>query len=418
VDRTLPALRSKVVKRDPFYEPVPPLAASSGIARADLLIFHGATRLFFPYFHVVGDGIDGRLLETLASVDARPVTDRSRLLRLLQRFSEVLKDGHGFTGLMGPQPPVAGYFPVTLEQISGEPVIRRSLAPGVNPGDTLVSVAGRPIAEWLAEEQAHTSAATPGYLHDLAMRRITALQGPTVFGLRGVDGTTRTVVVQPQPVTALRQVGTAPSRRAAGSLVDLGAPLLHYINLSDEVMTSAVAFRQAVAAASGAMGLVVDMRGYPGVNPYEVAARLIPWTFSSPIYRYPRYTGPDQLELSGSPFPIAPLMNPSYAGPIVLLVGPRTVSAAETFSTMLTAAGRATVIGRRSAATNGNLTRLFMPGVASASFTGMEVLNPDGSRFHGVGIVPQLEVEPTAADLAEGRDAELLRAIQFLQTGQ
>jgi C-terminal processing protease CtpA/Prc len=51
-------------------------------------------------------------------------------------------------------------------------------------------------------------------------------------------------------------------------------------------------------------------------------------------------------------------------------------------------------------------------------YTGMEVLFPDRARFHGVGIVPDIEVAPTAADIAEGRDPELLRAIHFLQTGQ
>jgi hypothetical protein len=315
-----------------------------------------------------------------------------------------------------PQP--AGFFPVTLEQVAGEPVIRRSLVSGVNPGDTLISVGGRPMSEWLDEERSRASAATPGYLNDLVMQRLNTLSGPTVFGLRAVDGTTRTVEVLPQPVSALYQVGTAPSRRAAGSLADLGAPLLHYINLSNEVLTSQQALHQALAGASGAMGLVVDMRGYPGVNHYEVAARLIPEQFSSPLFRVPLWLGPDRFQMTERFTLRQPLSNPSYAGPIVLLVGPRTLSAAENFSIMLTAAGRATVIGRRSAGTNGNITRLYMPGVMSVTFTGMEVLNPDRSRFHGVGIVPQIEVAPTAADLAEGRDPELLRAIQFLQTGQ
>jgi hypothetical protein len=318
---------------------------------------------------------------------------------------------------MGPSV-VAGYFPVTLEQVDGAPVIRRSLVPGVNPGDTLVSVAGRPMSEWLDEERSRAPAATPGHVNDIAMRRLTTLRGPTLFGLRALDGTTRTVEVQPQPLSALLRVGTAPSRRAAGSLADLGAPLLHYLNLSDEVITSPAAFRQALAGAAGATGLVVDMRGYPGVNNYELAARLIPEPFYSPLFRVPLWLGPDHFQMTERFTTQQPLSSPSYAGPIVLLVGPRTVSAAENFSIMLTAAGRATVIGRRSAGTNGNITRLYMPGVMSVTFTGMEVLNPDRSRFHGVGIVPQIEVAPTAADIAEGRDPELLRAVQFLQTGQ
>jgi carboxyl-terminal processing protease len=40
---------------------------------------------------------------------------------------------------------------------------------------------------------------------------------------------------------------------------------------------------------------------------------------------------------------------------------------------------------------------------------------PDGSRFEGVGITPDIEVLPTAADLRAGRDPELERALEVLQ---
>jgi C-terminal processing protease CtpA/Prc len=51
-------------------------------------------------------------------------------------------------------------------------------------------------------------------------------------------------------------------------------------------------------------------------------------------------------------------------------------------------------------------------------FTGTEVRFPDRSTFHGVGIVPDVEVKPTASDLATGRDPELLKAIELLQSGE
>ncbi|MCP3165682.1 S41 family peptidase [Myxococcus qinghaiensis] len=416
VDRTAPVVRKAPSERIPF-EDTPPPGASSGIARADLLILHGATRLFFPYFHVVGDGIDARLMETLALVDATPVTQSSQTHRLLQRFNEVLKDGHGFVDDWNSDAP-AGYFPVALEEVSGEPVIRRSALPDVHPGDTVVSVGGTPMSAWLAEEKAHASAATPGYLHNVVVRRLLPLKGPTTFGLRAVDGTVRSVQVQPQPVAALRQVSGPASLRGAGSLADLGAPELHYLNLASEVLNTPAAFLTALTGAQGAQGLVVDMRGYPGVSNYQIAERLVPAPFQSPIFRYPVWTGPDAFEMFDSIHTRQPQSNPSYAGPIVLLVGPGTVSAAENFSIMLKGAQRVTVVGRRSAGTNGNITYLLLPGLMSACFTSMEVLHQNRERFHGIGIVPDIEVAPTASDIATGRDPELLRAIEYLRTGQ
>ncbi|QSQ12496.1 S41 family peptidase [Myxococcus landrumensis] len=411
VDRTASVMRNAPPKRVP--PEVVPAEASSGIARAGLVILHGATRLFFPYFATVGDGIDGRLLETLASVDAEPVTKREQTQRLLLRFSEVLQDGHGFVFAPGAPPPV-GYFGVVLEQVAGEPVIRRSMVTEVHPGDAVTSVDGQPMSEWLATEQARAAAATPGYKHDVAIRRLLRLNGPTTFGLRGVDGATRFVRVQPQP----RMVTGPASLRGAGDLADLGAPELHYINMAHEVLTTPEEFQTALTAAQGASGLVVDMRGYPGVNTYQAAQRLIPTTFSTPFFRTPVWSGPGAFEMREEVYELEPLSSPSYAGPMVLLVGPRSVSAAENFSMMLTGARRVTVIGRRSAGTNGNITQLMLPGRMTAMFTCMEMLNTDRSRFHGVGIVPDIEVAPTALDLSTGNDPELRRAIAFLRTGQ
>ena len=44
----------------------------------------------------------------------------------------------------------------------------------------------------------------------------------------------------------------------------------------------------------------------------------------------------------------------------------------------------------------------------------MQLLNPDGSRFHGIGIVPTVEVVPTAADYRDGREPEILAALALL----
>ncbi|WP_342381981.1 S41 family peptidase [Myxococcus stipitatus] len=413
VDRTAPVLRNAPPKRV-TPEAIPSTDASSAIARADLVIAHGATRLFFPYFAVVGDGIDGRLVETLASVDAVPVTERLQTHRLLLRFTEALHDGHAFVYAPGTPPPV-GHLGALLEEVHGEVAIRRSEVAEIHPGDTVTSVNGTPMSAWLATEKAYASAATPGFKHDVAIRRLPRMSGSMTLGLRGVDGATRLVQVHPRP----QSMEAPPSLREAGSLADLGAPDLFYLNMTRQVLGSTAAFRVALTAAQGARGLVLDMRGYPGANGYEAARRLIQTPFFPPVFRIPAWNGPDAFEVQEEEeYSFEPLSNPSYPGPIVLLVGPRSISAAENFSMMLTGARRVTVIGRRSAGTNGNLTQLQLPGRMTVWFTGMEVLFPDRSTFHGVGIVPDIESTPTLSDLAAGRDTELLRAIEYLRTGQ
>ena len=47
-------------------------------------------------------------------------------------------------------------------------------------------------------------------------------------------------------------------------------------------------------------------------------------------------------------------------------------------------------------------------------FTGVETLHADGRRFHGIGKLPDVEVEPEALDFAKGRDRVLEAAIETL----
>jgi C-terminal processing protease CtpA/Prc len=136
--------------------------------------------------------------------------------------------------------------------------------------------------------------------------------------------------------------------------------------------------------------------------------------FQSPQFHVPFWDGPFAPSVDSSQYFLDPLMNPSFAGPMALLVGHNSVSAAENFSTMLVDAGVVTVVGRNSAATNGNITGVQLPGGFEMSFTGMEVLHADGADFHGIGIVPDVAVDLSAADFRDGVDPELEAAIAVL----
>lgn len=413
VERSLQATRPMLRKRRPTNRSTS-RDDSLGIARANLITMHGALRRFFPYFHVVGDRIDERLQETLREVETQPLT-RARHLQLHQRFSEAIRDGHGLIGAADIG--ASGYFPVMLEDVGGEPVVRRSRLLNIKPGDTLVSIGERPVSEWLTEEYSRVSAATPGWRFTRASRRLLELPARTVFGVRSPEGTMRFEEITPVSREAMSAFGSAPSVREAGRLGDLGASDLAYLNLATEVMKDFQSFRQALVDAQGARGLVVDMRGYPGGigNHYMALQHLIPTAFKSPLFRKPTWQGPDLLDMTEEQHTFEPIATPSFHGPIALLVGPQAISAAENFSMMLVGANRVRVVGRRTAGTNGNITRLRLQGGFWFYFTGMEVLYPDGSTFHGVGIVPEVEVAPSLEDLAAERDPELLKAIELLK---
>jgi len=384
-----------------------------GDMRGMLLVSHGTVRLFFPYFPVVGDTIDARLLETLGALGAGPF-GIGQARRSLARFTEAFHDGHAYWyDISGRTAGEVGFFPLLLKEVAGEPAVFRSVDSNVHPGDVVTTIDGTPALDWFTEDYTRVSAATDGYRFVLATFDLVDMFGPMQLGLRAPDGTTRTVVVNPVSLALFNQLYfLAPTLRPAGRLTDLGAPDLYYINMDEFTLTNIAAFRTAIEEAKAAAGLVIDMRGYPAINHYEAAQRLICQTFSSPLFNVPVLSGPDLRSVDSTHYTFSPL-NP-YCGPAVLLVDHGAVSASENFSTMLVDAHRVKVVGRRSAGTNGNNTRVQLPGDILVVYTGMEVLHTNGSQFHGIGILPDVVVEPQAQDFADGRDRALEVAIQTL----
>ncbi len=409
-----PAQRPEEKSISPFNKRQPP-TIDLGTGRAALVVAHGAARTFFPYFGVVPDVIDDRLVETLTTLGKTP-PERLTVRNLLRRFGNALNDSHTLVRDYVTKP--VGSFPSFLEEINGEAVVRQTLAVGVNPGDTLVSIGGIPATDWYATELARSSGATDAYRFIVASYEVQRLSGPIELGLRDPDGVMKTLQFQPQPMMDFAAVGFTPTLRPAGWLTDLGAPKLYYINLTGEVLWDMNDFYTALTDAQSADGLILDMRGFPGIDLAEVAQRVIPGPWSGAIFRVATHTGPDDVSIDEFADTFDPLDMPSYGGPLVLIVGNATLSAAEHFSLALVDTKRATVVGRGTAGTDGNITGVQLPGQFALSFTGTDLRHADAQKsvFHGVGIVPDIPVTLTATDFRNGVDPELNAAINHLLT--
>ncbi|MCK6507661.1 S41 family peptidase [Myxococcota bacterium] len=406
--------RDTIRVRDPYAE-VPDGTQSVATLRAGLVIAHGTLRFFYPYFDVVGDTIDARLEEVLA--DTIDPTDRVGHRRRLGRLGQALSDGHMFMGATGGDPLFAGTLNASFAQVDGGPVVTHSAVEGLHRGDRVTAVDGVPIEDLQADWLTWHGGATDGYRHDVANRELWYMLGDQVLTVVDPDGVEEDLVRSPGDPEELGALDFVWYPRENGTLEDLGAPDVAYLNLASEVTTSMDQVDEVLAIAATTAGLVVDMRGYPGVNHYDVLSALCPDGCDSPWFGIPTWTGPDHFEIVSVQYSLSGDED-AYAGRIVLLISPVTVSAAENFCQALVGAGRVEqVIGSASSAgTNGNITGMTLPGGYYLSFTGMQLLNPDGSTFHGIGIPADQVVEPTAADLRDGRDP-VLEAAAAVFTG-
>lgn len=98
------------------------LPISVGRLRANLLMLHGALRLFFPYFPIVGDQIDQRLEQQFKLFERADAIGAQDMGRALGRMLNAIKDGHAFVGMPlqsnGTMPML---LPVRWENIAGLP---------------------------------------------------------------------------------------------------------------------------------------------------------------------------------------------------------------------------------------------------------------------------------------------------------
>ena len=103
-----------------------------------------------------------------------------------------------------------------------------------------------------------------------------------------------------------------------------------------------------------------------------------------------------------------------FSGPCAVLTSRRTVSAAEDFLAMLRSNHRAAVIGAPTCGTTGTpmLLKLRCGGSARICSVGYQLL--DGTAFLGLGIQPDIPIEPTPEDILTGKDPVLDAAVSQL----
>ena len=114
-----------------------------------------------------------------------------------------------------------------------------------------------------------------------------------------------------------------------------------------------------------------------------------------------------------SNWPVLPA-SPRIRARTAFLIDGRAISYAETWLGMVEHYRLAELVGEPTAGTNGNITTQHLPGGYDVTFTGMKVLKHDGTRHHGVGILPTVPVSPTLAGVVAGRDEQLEKAIDVV----
>ncbi len=354
-------------------------------------------------------------------------------IRLLQRCIAQLKDGHTSvysswgTGLSRACPALR------TRSISGKAIITETVetdqikASGIKPGDEITHIDGRLVQELLEKDIYPYIFASTRQGRDLkAYSRI--LQGPkdsiVSIRIKTPEGAVRKVSL----TRKANGLGLFPRKTRTSNFeyrkMEDG---IAYVAINTFGSSSVVdSFYEKFKDIKEAKGLIIDVRkngGGSSSNGHAIIAKLIDKAIPATHWKTPQYRaafrawGRDEQWYDGGSKMIKPKANDPFLGPVVVLIGSETNSAAEDFVVPLHAAKRATIVGQKSRGSTGQPLRFsFLEGKISGRVCTKRDTYPDGREFVGVGVIPDVEVNPTPADVIAGRDVVLEKGIDILKS--
>lgn len=389
------------------------------------------TKYSFASFDKVPEVDWDRVLVDYLPQFAQP-QDAHQYYRLLQRCLAQLHDGHTRVDVevcagQGDDRP-----PLLVKPIQGRAVVTEIAdapelaAQSIKVGCEIVKVDGREVKDILEKDvYPYISASTPQMRDGFSYERI--LIGPrgskASVAIRDANGSERTVTMT-RNGSSFQTRWTAPKKDFEYRQLDDGLAYValrsfnspgvgrEFDGVFDKIRTS--------------KGLIIDVRENTGgntLNGYAVISRLIDEPLQGSKWRSPQYVpafkswGREQKWYEGETSTVQPAKGrPSFLGPVVVLTSAATGSAAEDFLIPLHYAHRAKLVGERTAGSTGNPLVVHLPGDVIALICTKHDTYPDGKEFVGVGVIPDVELQPTLEDVTSGRDVILEKGIEVAKS--
>jgi C-terminal processing protease CtpA/Prc len=367
---------------------------------------------FYPYFDVLKVDWPGELKRVLK----RAALDSSDgdLAVTLRGLLAGLRDGH--VAVFMPKPPTPFYPALRWDWVQDRLTIVQvgtDHRATLKPGDVVVKIDGKPAAQLIAERNARAGYDIPNLKYSRGTLLAAADTKKSAMELEvqtGTQSARRVTVPRALGVPEFLKMRNEPRPAPIAEV----KPGIWYIDVERATPKE---FETAIAKLEKAVGLIYDVRGYPRI-PLETLLRHLVDKEAAfvPVY-LPVVLYPDRKYMtfiqgrSGAVEPKAPRLHAK----VVFLTDARAISAAETLLATAQHHKLGTIVGSPTAGANGNLRVIRLPAGFEIQYTGVKVLNFDGSSFHTRGVVPDIVTRRTLQGVAQERDEVLERAIKSLQ---
>ena len=352
-----------------------------------------------------------RYLATVLASDDRRAFD----LASMELVAE-LHDGHSW------------FYDTWLDQTSAEPIgllayplsgrwtVIRTQLDSVHIGDVITAIDNQSIDDFFSQNRRYISASSD---RDAGLSLFdTPVIFPEKFTISLADGRHLSVDRKNDKKSPMPAPATEGRWLVEKSVAYIKIPTFHGIHTQAQALDFLRQFHDAKA-------VILDVRGNPGLgDPGPLLRALMDrpyqaWTDSTSehggalLRNYgPGYPGHSSLTLSDT---LVTPREPAYSGRLILLTDRVCSCACEDFVMPFKYAKRATLVGETTAGTFSMTRHVDYPNGMILNISAVRHTFPDGSRFEGVGIVPDVPVDTSPEDLRTGRDPVLQKAIALAQ---
>lgn len=381
----------------------------------DIVIIHNMFQHFYPYRYIIEDIWGKNIIEAFKwTYNDQNLID---FRKTLQRLLTTLKDGH--IRVISIEDYKEGLYmpPVDYVLIENQLVIKNTLPEfDLNAGDVIQKIDGVDAETYFNDAKSYFSG-SDRYTNYLTL--LTALRGhrdsEVSFDINTPEGIYKNIKIARRIRIGKFQEFVAEGEKSYEMYDDVW-----YINMFSD-NTNLIT----IDKIKNAKALIIDARGSFYKNDwvrkhlFKKRKKGHPFIIS---YRQTNY--PDGIELiekdDNAKEMISKIMHnpqkPFIKAKVYLLINERTVSASETFVGLTKYLNNEVItIGQSTAGANGSINLQLLPGGITVQWTGGQTSFSNGSRFHAIGISPDIEVEWSKSDIYNEKDPYIEKALQLIQ---
>ncbi len=356
---------------------------------------------FYPYFDVVPVDWLTVLRETLTTA---PTDNDYAFLKALRRMVAQLQDGHGAVGAAMTASALTTMQNPPWDWIENQLVLTLvKPSDQLQPGDIVLKINGVSTLDLITDEEQFVSASTTQYRRAMAVRYLWAhlTDDPMTLQIRSRSGNMVQVTRPREEICCIK-----PARVPANIQINPGTL---YLDLTQLVTAD---FENAIPKMQQSSGVIFDARGYLGKINASTLGHLTDLPMKWESFYWPIITYPDHQKMSFQvDEPTVAPQKPRLTAKVAFLANVNALSYTESYLAFVEHYKLGEIVGEPTAGMTGGIDPFILFGQYTFNWTGTKVLKQDGSRHHGIGILPTVPVSRTIQGIREGRDELMERAI-------